>query len=302
MSRTGWPASPGGEPRPRRGVSCRTGLGAGAAALSVFAIAGASAGIATVATSHHSDARGRATGRQHRPPRCRGSPSPTAPSKSTAARPGALRGGQRDVGCRADRPPSFNQGSLTGSGSSLYAFSDSSLVRIDPATGSHPPDDPVQPAGPTGRSSWRTRCGWCGLQRRQDRLRGSTPDARPGHDGAVPAFGGVSTGPGRAGGGPTAALVAAGCTWRSWTRQRPGDHRINLTASPASSVAVSPDGSKLYVGVGSFQLLVYDLAAGSAGVVVHDVARRGEPGRDLGRRLGHDRERHERVGLVRSGR
>ena len=28
-------------------------------------------------------------------------------------------------------------------------------------------------------------------------------------------------------------------------------------------MAVSPDGSKLYVGIGSFQLLVYDLAAGT---------------------------------------
>jgi DNA-binding beta-propeller fold protein YncE len=39
-------------------------------------------------------------------------------------------------------------------------------------------------------------------------------------------------------------------------------HRTYLTAGRASSVAVSPDGSKLYVGIGSFQLLVYDLATG----------------------------------------
>jgi outer membrane protein assembly factor BamB len=42
-------------------------------------------------------------------------------------------------------------------------------------------------------------------------------------------------------------------------------HRIYLTAGRASSVAVSPDGSKLYIGVapsGSFQLLVYDAATG----------------------------------------
>jgi DNA-binding beta-propeller fold protein YncE len=39
-------------------------------------------------------------------------------------------------------------------------------------------------------------------------------------------------------------------------------NRIHLTAGQASSVAVSPDGSKLYVGTGSFQLLVYDLATG----------------------------------------
>ena len=41
-------------------------------------------------------------------------------------------------------------------------------------------------------------------------------------------------------------------------------HRIYLTAGQASSVAVSPDGSKLYVGhrFGSFRLLVYDPATG----------------------------------------
>jgi len=39
-------------------------------------------------------------------------------------------------------------------------------------------------------------------------------------------------------------------------------HRTYLTAGRASSVAVSPDGSKLYVGTGNFQLLVYDLATG----------------------------------------
>ena len=54
-------------------------------------------------------------------------------------------------------------------------------------------------------------------------------------------------------------------------------HRIYLTAGRASSVAVSPDGSKLYVGVapsGSFRLLVYDLATGEPGVLVPDVGRR----------------------------
>ena len=53
-------------------------------------------------------------------------------------------------------------------------------------------------------------------------------------------------------------------------------HRIYLTAGRASSVAVSPDGSKLYVGVapsGSFQLLVYDVATGDPGVLVPDVGR-----------------------------
>src|SRR5947209_16564447 len=53
--------------------------------LSVFAIAGASAGIATVATSHHS--RGGAPGDGTPPASASvtGSPSPTSPSQSTSA-------------------------------------------------------------------------------------------------------------------------------------------------------------------------------------------------------------------------
>jgi DNA-binding beta-propeller fold protein YncE len=81
----------------------------------------------------------------------------------------------------------------------------------------------------------------------------------------VPAIGGVS---GQAAGvlaaGPDGKLyVAAGDTVAT-VDPAAGQvtHRIYLTAGRASSVAVSPDGSKLYVGIGSFQLLAYDLATG----------------------------------------
>ena len=80
-------------------------------------------------------------------------------------------------------------------------------------------------------------------------------------------------------------------------------HRIFLTAGRATSVAVSPDGSKLYVGVapsGSFQLLIYDLATGiqdsssqmSVGGAGNLVATDGGV-------WGTTRHRDERVGLVR---
>jgi outer membrane protein assembly factor BamB len=84
----------------------------------------------------------------------------------------------------------------------------------------------------------------------------------------VPAIGGVSSqAAGVLAAGPDGKLyVAAGDTVAivdPATRQV--THRIYLTAGRASSVAVSPDGSKLYVGVapsGSFRLLTYDLATG----------------------------------------
>jgi outer membrane protein assembly factor BamB len=84
----------------------------------------------------------------------------------------------------------------------------------------------------------------------------------------VPAIGGVSVdAAGVVTAGPDGKLyVAAGDTVAT-VDPAAGQvtHRIFLTAGRAISVAVSPDGSKLYVGVapsGSFRLLTYDLATG----------------------------------------
>jgi hypothetical protein len=78
-------SEPQREPRSRRGSLWRNkGWTPVLAALSVFAIAGASAGIATVATSHHGRTQvpggGPATTAS-----TSGSPSPTSPSQSTSA-------------------------------------------------------------------------------------------------------------------------------------------------------------------------------------------------------------------------
>src|SRR6478672_11272364 len=66
------------------------------------------------------------------------------------------------------------------------------------------------------------------------------------------------------------ALAAAALERRGRHRAaaRQVTDRISLTAGRASSVAVSPDGSKLYAGVapptpsGSFRVLVYEVATG----------------------------------------
>src|SRR5260370_6576738 len=71
----------GREPGSRRGFSFRNrGWTPVLAALSVFAIAGASAGIATVATSHHSQAPAPNSGPQTTLAPMSGSASPTPPS------------------------------------------------------------------------------------------------------------------------------------------------------------------------------------------------------------------------------
>ena len=100
-------SEPGREPRPRRGSLWHRVFRGGhgwtpvLAALSVFAIAGASAGIATVATSHHSRGGAPSDGTPPATASVSGSPSPT---RSRSLGRAAAAGGRRDVGRRADQP------------------------------------------------------------------------------------------------------------------------------------------------------------------------------------------------------
>ena len=264
-------SEPQREPRSRRGSLWRNrGWTPVLAALSVFAIAGASAGIATVATSHHSQAPAPNSGPQTTVAPMSGSASPTAPSQSPASAGAPLRVAGGMWGAELINRQSFSQGSLTGSGDSLYAAGDGSLARIDPATGAVLQTTPYSPpifsrpvvAGNTVWVVWS----YSGVE---IVLRGY--DARTLAQVAsvpVPAIGGVSSqAAGVLAAGPDGKLyVAAGDTVATVDPAAGRvTHRTFLTAGRATSVAVSPDGSKLYIGVapsGSFQLLIYDLAAG----------------------------------------
>ena len=271
-------SEPGRGPRSRRGFSFRGVFGGGRgwtpvlAALSVFAIAGASAGIATVATSHHSHTPTTAAG----PPATAtvsNSPSPTAPSQSPASAGEPLRVAGGMWGAKLINRDLFSQGSLTGSGGSLYGVVDGSLARIDPATGAILQTAPYSPpvfsrpvvVGNTVWVVWSYGGGEIVLRGYDARTLARVASV------PVPAVGGVSN---LAQGVLTAGTdgklyVAAGDSVATVDpAARQVTHRISLTAGRASSVAVSPDGSKLYVGVvpstpsGSFQLLVYDVATG----------------------------------------
>ena len=264
------------EPRPRRGPSWRGVFRGGSgwtpvlAALSVFAIAGASAGIATVATSHHSHTPASAGGTPPATATVSNSPSPTAPSQSPALAGEPLRVAGGMWGAKLINRDLFSQGSLTGSGGSLYGVVDGSLARIDPATGAILQTTPYSPpvfSRPVvvGNTVWVVRS----YGGSEIVLRGY--DARTLAQVAsvpVPAAGGVSNlAEGVLTAGPDGKLyVAAGDSVATVDpAARQVTRRIPLTAGRANSVAVSPDGSKLYVGVapsGSFQLLVYDIATG----------------------------------------
>jgi outer membrane protein assembly factor BamB len=257
-------SEPRREPRSSRGSIWRNrGWTPVLAALSVFAIAGASAGIATVATSHHS--RGGAPGDGTPPATASVSGSPS-PAQTSAGQPLRVAGGT--WGAELINRESFNQGSLASSGDALFAVGDGSLARIDLATGAvrrTTPDHPPLLSRPVivGNTAWAVSSYGGGniVLQGYDTSTLARVATVP-----VPAIGGVSSqAAGVLAAGPDGKLyVAAGDTVATVDpAARQVTHRIYLTAGRAASVAVSPDGSKLYVGVapsGSFRLLTYDLA------------------------------------------
>jgi hypothetical protein len=270
----------GREPRPRRGFSFASGAFWGRrwapalAALGVIAVAGASAAIASVATSHHGQTP-TANGTPTASASLSGSPSSPSPTEPVSSVPpaGPLRVADGMWGAELINRQSFDQESLAGGGDSLYAFGHGTLSRIDPASGnilrSVPYTAPV-PGRPVivGNTVWVV---WS---------YGNADIFLHGYDARtlaqvasveVPAIGGtVSSAQGVLAAAPDGKLyVAAGqeiAVVNPATRQI--DHRIFMTAGHASSIAVAPDGSKLYVSIdsaGSFRLLTYDPAGRISG-------------------------------------
>jgi len=254
-------SQPGREPRSHRGFSLRSVFRGGhgwtpvLAALSVFAIAGASVGIASVATSHHS--RGGAPSDGTPPATASVSSSPPAsPSQSLRVAGGMW-------GAELINRGSFMQGSLTGSGDSLFVAGSGSLARIDPATGATRQTTPYNPPV-TGRPVIVGSTVWVVATYNGGDIVLHGYDSRTLAQVAsvsVPAIGAVSDhAAGVLAAGPDGKLyVAAGDTVAIVDpAARAVTDRIYLTGIQSNSVAVSPDGSKLYVGTGSFRLMVYN--------------------------------------------
>lgn len=248
------------------------------AAASVFIVAGISAGLAAVMTSHHASPPGGGAAPISSSP---AAASPPSPSPSPPAhRPASVRPAWPPVpiagapwGAELINRYALAQDSLTGSGNSLYAIISGSLSRIDPATGnvlaSARYTAPV--AGPpvvTGNTVWVVWAyggasvvlrGYSGTTLTQ-----VASVAVPGSGQLSPSAQGVLTA------GPDGNLyLAAG---GSVAVVSPSSHRvirmITLPAGQASSVAVSPDGRTLYASTfgttgGTFSLLAFDLASGT---------------------------------------
>ncbi len=263
------------EPRAWRGPGRIRGRGWAPvlAAASVIVVAGASAGIATALNSHHNPATSSGDGMPTSSASSRSvstpatSAAPSQPSTSTGA-PLRIAGGM--WGAELIDRQLFTQDSLVSSGDSLYAIGGGYLDRIDPATGNivqtapYTPPVPNQPVvmGNTVWVVWSYSGGNVVLRGYDARTLAQVASV------LVPAIGRVSsTAQAVLTGGPDGHLyLAAGDTVAAVDPAT--SHlirRIYLVAGPASSVAISPDGSRLYVGIplsSSFRLLTYDLATG----------------------------------------
>jgi hypothetical protein len=262
------------EPRPRRGGLFLSRAWAPVlAAASVLAIAGASAGIAVLVSSHH-----------HSSPPAGGGPtssslssapvSPSQPAPATEQPVPATRIAGGPWGAELINHDMFNQDSLVSSNGSLYAYGNGSLDRIDPATGtivatapySPPLPNPPVIVGNTVWVVWSYQGGNVYLRGYDAQTLAQTRSVLVPSTGPVagPASNVLTSGP------DGHLYVAAGLTV---VVVDPGTgqiiKRIYLNDGSATSVAVSPDGSTLYVGTagggsaGPFKLVVRNLPTGT---------------------------------------
>jgi outer membrane protein assembly factor BamB len=257
---------PGRHHEPRRSFGGR-GLVPALAAVAVFVVAGLSAGVVSL-VSHHTSTPPVASGGV--PTTSTSAPasavvSSSAPATSgpvssgAATQPSAIAGGP--FGAVLIDHQTFTQDSLVAGDGALYAIAPGSLDRIDPATGIVSDVSVASPApGPPvvdGHTVWVVSY-----------QPGGVIDLH-GYDAStlaqvasyqVTALGTVSSTPeGALAAGPDGTLfVAAGVTVAA-VDPSTGQviQRYFLNSAPASTVAVSPDGSTLYVGSGSFRVVKF---------------------------------------------
>ena len=265
------------EPRLRRPSWGRAWAPALAAA-SVFVVAGAATGLALLASSHHTPpSAGPPAGNTT----TTSSSATGTPASTGAAGPvTAIRGAPWGAGLLDHL--ALLPASLTASGGSLYALTSQDLVRINPATGtivrSAPVGYPLQnPPVVLGHTVWVVLSYTAGRAiltgydaQTLDQVTSVT----------VPAAGQLSAlGEGVLAAGPDGNLYLAAGDSVAVVDPANGAlvRRIQVPAGSAGSVAVSPDGSRLYVGISDqgavvFRLLTYDLTKGGVQVGVSRMA------------------------------
>jgi hypothetical protein len=267
------------EPRARRGLGH---LARGRnwvpvlAAASVVVVAGASAGIATTLASHHSHTTSSGDGPSSFSASASTPATSTAPSQPSTSTgptwpPERIASGM--WGAELIDRQSFTQASLaagTSGGGSLYAIPQGFLVRISPVTGDIldqvPYTSPITgfPNRPvvTGNTVW-VLSSYGGDSVVLTAYNGKT--LAPAGTVTVPVSGQLSSTPqGVLTSGSGGYLYVAAGT--AVAVVDPASHLVIRripTSGQVSSVAVAPDGSKLYVATGALTLLAYNPATGA---------------------------------------
>ncbi len=279
--------------RARRGLGGGPGRGRGwapvLAAASVVVVAGASAGIAQLA-SHHSHANSPGDGM----PSSFSASASTVPSSAGPSQPGAsiqpswpperVAGGM--WGAELINRQSFTQVSLTVGAGSLYAISQGFLDRINPVTGevmtevaytSPIPNLPNRPVV-TGNTVW-VLSSYSGTSVVLTGYHATT--LAPAGTLTVPVSGLVSSEPqGVLTSGPDGNLyVAAGS---AVAVVNPQTHQVTkriATPGQVNSLAVDAGGNKLAVAIGAFRLIAYELVTDTQ--ILSSSANFGGPGGNL---------------------
>jgi len=245
------------------------------AAVSVFLVAAASAGAVAGLSSHHSPSGTGssigATPTSHPASSSSSAPSNTPTSNGPTFPPEHVAGGIWDAELLDHQ--TLNEESLTGGADSLYATEQGSLDRIDPVTGNvvaevsynAPIAGPPVVAGNTVWVVWSYTAGSVVLHGYDARTLSQIASV------TVPASGQLSTsaqGVLTLGSDGNLYLAAGGHV----AVVSPSSHRVvrevTVSGGLASSVAVSPDGSRLYVSTftttsQTLGLRTYDLATGT---------------------------------------
>ena len=258
------------EPRLRRSPRRFGGRGLvpALAALSVVVVAGLSAGIAVLASSHNTPpiapAGGQTTTSASASVTSSAPSTPVEASTGSAMQPLAISGAPWSAELIDQH--TFAQDSLVSADGSLYAIAPGSLARIDPATGVVA-DVPISGSVPgppvvVGHTVWVASYHPGGVVDLQGY--DASTLARVGSL-TVVAIGALSTAPeGVLAAGPDGTLyVAAGVTVAAVDPASGSVVRqYYLRSGTANSLAVSPDGRTLYVGSGSFRVVKFNVSGG----------------------------------------
>jgi hypothetical protein len=257
-------------PRPR-GASRFGGRGLvpALAALAVVVVAGLSAGVAVLASSHGTPSSQSGGG---------GLTSTSAPASATSSAPSATVSASTAPGMQPeaiDGAPwgaelidhqTFTQDSLISGDGSLYAIAPGSLARIDAATGvvTEVPVDSsaLGPPVVSGHTVWVASYHPGGVVDLQGFDAGTLAQV---NSWSVDAIGALASSPeGVLAAGPDGTLfVAAGVTVVAVDPANGSVvNRYFMNSGVANSVAVSPDGKTLYAGTRSYMVVTFDVAGG----------------------------------------